>query len=100
MKSKVVLHICCAIIVLVASIDTYWLSKNSDIIIQVEQNPLGQYLIELDTRIQGGVVGDSQSAILEKGLPGQKYQKKLEEMSEEELKAYEEYLLTTQQLKK
>ena len=48
MKSKIILHICCAIIVLVASIDTYWLSKNSDIIIHVEQNPLGQYLIELD----------------------------------------------------
>ena len=48
MKSKFILHICCAIIVLVASIDTYWLSKNSDIIIQVEQNPIGQYLIELD----------------------------------------------------
>ena len=48
MKSKFILHISCAIIVLVASIDTYWLSKNSDIIIQVEQNPIGQYLIELD----------------------------------------------------
>ena len=48
MKSKFILHICCAIIVLVASIDTYWLSKNSDIIIQVEQNPIGKYLIELD----------------------------------------------------
>ena len=48
MKSKFILHICSAIIVLVASIDTYWLSKNSDIIIQVEQNPIGQYLIELD----------------------------------------------------
>ena len=48
MRSKLILHICCAIIVLVASIDTYWLSKNSDIIIHVEQNPLGQYLIELD----------------------------------------------------
>ena len=48
MRSKLILHICCAIIVLVASIDTYWLSKNSDIIIQVEQNPIGQYLIELD----------------------------------------------------
>ena len=54
MKSKFILHICCVIIVLVASIDTYWLSKNSDIIIHVEQNPLGQYLIELDNGdIQG-----------------------------------------------
>ena len=48
MNSKVIVHICGIIIVVVASIDTYWLSKNSDFIIQVEQNPLGQYLIELD----------------------------------------------------
>ena len=48
MNSKVIVHICGIIIVVVASIDTYWLSKNSDFITQVEQNPLGQYLIELD----------------------------------------------------
>ena len=48
MNSKAIVHICGIIIVVVASIDTYWLSKNSDFIIQVEQNPLGQYLIELD----------------------------------------------------
>ena len=73
---------------------------DSETMFKAKAIALKEYLIELDTRIQGGVVGDSQSAILEKGLPGQKYQKKLEEMSEEELKAYEEYLLTTQQLKK
>ena len=43
MNSKAIVHICGIIIVVVASIDTYWLSKNSDFIIQVEQNPLGQY---------------------------------------------------------
>ena len=48
MNSKAIVHICGIIIVVVASIDTYWLSKNSDFITQVEQNPLGQYLIELD----------------------------------------------------
>ena len=73
---------------------------DSETMFKAKAKALQEYMSELNTRIKGGVVGDSQSAILEKGLPGQKYQKKLEEMSEEELKAYEEYLLTTQQLKK
>ena len=74
---------------------------DSETMFKAKAKALRDYMSELNTRIKGGgVVGDSESAILEKGLPGQKYQKKLEEMSEEELKAYEEYLLTTQKLKK
>ena len=48
MKSKAIMHISCIIIVFVSAIDTYWLSKNSEFITQVEQNPIGQYLIYLD----------------------------------------------------
>ena len=43
-----IVHICGMIIVMVAAIDTYWLSKNRSIIIHVEQNPIGQYLINLN----------------------------------------------------
>ena len=43
-----IVHICSIIIVLVAAIDTYWLSKNRSFMISVEQNPIGQYLIHLD----------------------------------------------------
>ena len=45
---KKLLHICCAIVVTVSAIDTYWLSKARAYIQEVEQNPLGQYLISLD----------------------------------------------------
>ena len=48
LTSRRMVHICSIIIVLVAAIDTYWLSKNRSIIIHVEQNPIGQYLISLD----------------------------------------------------
>ena len=46
--NKVITHTCCVIIITVAAIDTYWLSKNRDIIHEVEQNPIGKYLIGLD----------------------------------------------------
>jgi hypothetical protein len=45
---KIILHICCAIIVIISAIDTYWLSKARDYIEEVEQNPVGRYLISLD----------------------------------------------------
>ena len=45
---KKLLHACCAIVVAVSAIDTYWLSKARAYIQEVEQNPLGQYLISLD----------------------------------------------------
>jgi len=48
MISKAIIHICCAIIIIVSSIDVYWLSHNRDNILQYEKNPLGLYLIELD----------------------------------------------------
>ena len=45
---KKLLHICAAVIVLVAAIDTYWLSKNRLIMEQSEKNPIGRYLLSLD----------------------------------------------------
>ena len=48
LTSHRIVHICSIIIVMVAAIDTYWLSKNRSIMIYVEQNPIGQYLIHLD----------------------------------------------------
>lgn len=48
LTQRKIIHICSIIIVLVAAIDTYWLSKNRSIMIHVEQNPIGQYLIQLD----------------------------------------------------
>ena len=48
MTERRIVHLCGIIIVIVAAIDTYWLSKNRSFIIDVEQNPIGQYLISLD----------------------------------------------------
>ena len=45
---KTIIHVCAAIIVIVASVDTYWLSKNRTVMKHAEQNPIGSYLIELD----------------------------------------------------
>jgi len=45
---RIILHICCALIVAISAIDTYWLSKARSYIEEVEQNPIGQYLISLD----------------------------------------------------
>jgi len=41
-------HLTCFLIVLVSSIDIYWLSKNRDLIHEYELNPIGQYLLRLD----------------------------------------------------
>ena len=48
MFKKAIIHVCAAIIVAVSAIDTYWLSKNRLIMDEVEKNPIGVYLIQLD----------------------------------------------------
>jgi len=48
MVRKIIFDILCWIILLVGAIDTYWLSKNRDSIMEFEKNPVGRYLISLD----------------------------------------------------
>ena len=43
-----IFHFACFVIVLVSSIDIYWLSRNRDLIHEYERNPIGQYLLDLD----------------------------------------------------
>ena len=45
---KLLFHLACFIIVIISSIDIYWLSKNSEVIYEYEQNPIGLYLLERD----------------------------------------------------
>ena len=42
------LNICVTIIVCISGIDIYWLSKNRDYIVTLEENPLGKYLLNVD----------------------------------------------------
>jgi hypothetical protein len=42
------LNICSTIIVCISGIDIYWLSKNRDYIVTLEENPLGKYLLNVD----------------------------------------------------
>jgi len=42
------LNICVTIIVCISAIDLYWLSKNRDFMIPMEQNPLGKWLLHAD----------------------------------------------------
>ena len=63
MYKQIIFHLLCCIIVVVSSIDIYWLSKNrhfhidsyierwyhtSDDYVTSEQNPIGRYILELD----------------------------------------------------
>ena len=45
---RTLLNICSTIIVCISGIDVYWLSKNRDYIVTLEENPLGQYLLKID----------------------------------------------------
>lgn len=42
------LNICVSIIVCISAIDLYWLSKNRVVIVAMEQNPLGKWLLHAD----------------------------------------------------
>ena len=42
------LNICATIIVCISAIDIYWLSKNREFMIAMEQNPLGKWLLHAD----------------------------------------------------
>ena len=48
MKERLIFIICCAIIVLVAAVDVYWLIKNSEVILEYEKNPMGTWLVHTD----------------------------------------------------
>ena len=48
MKEKIIFVVCCTIIVLVATVDMYWLIKNSEVILEYEKNPMGTWLINKD----------------------------------------------------
>ena len=61
MYKRIIFHLLCCIIVIVSSIDIYWLSKNrflyttqtvllNNVYIDssAEQNPIGRYILELD----------------------------------------------------
>ena len=48
MKERIIFVVCCTIIVLVATVDIYWLIKNSEVILEYEKNPLGTWLINKD----------------------------------------------------
>ena len=56
-----------------------------------------EYLVELDTRIEGGViVSGSKSKVLQEGMDT--FQgKNLEDMTDDELEAYRDLLLTQEQ---
>ena len=45
---NIAFHFACFVIVLISSIDIYWLSKNRYLIHEYELNPIGQYLLGLD----------------------------------------------------
>ena len=45
---RTLLNICSTIIVCISGIDIYWLSKNRDYIVTLEENPLGKYLLNVD----------------------------------------------------
>ena len=48
MKERIIFVVCCIIIVLVATVDIYWLIKNSEVILEYEKNPMGTWLINKD----------------------------------------------------
>jgi len=48
MKEKFIFILCCVIIVTVSAIDIYWLIRNSAVILEYEQNPMGTWLINKD----------------------------------------------------
>lgn len=48
MKEKFIFILCCVIIVTVSAIDIYWLIRNSNVILEYEQNPMGTWLIHKD----------------------------------------------------
>ena len=48
MKERIIFVVCCIIIVLVATVDIYWLIKNSEVILEYEKNPVGTWLINKD----------------------------------------------------
>lgn len=48
LKERIIFVVCCAIIVLVAAVDIYWLIKNSEVILEYEKNPMGTWLINKD----------------------------------------------------
>ena len=70
---------------------------DSETMFKAKANALKEYLIELDTRIEGGVVpSGSESKVLQKGMDT--FQgKNLEDMTDDELEAYRDLLLTQEQ---
>ena len=46
MKERIIFVICCTIIVLVATVDIYWIIKNSEVILEYEKNHKGTWLIK------------------------------------------------------
>ena len=70
---------------------------DSETMFKAKANALKEYLIELDTRIEGGVVpSGSESKVLQKSLNTFEG-KNLEDMTDDELEAYRDLLLTQEQ---
>ena len=47
-KDDVIFEILCFIIALVSAIDLYWIGKTREAILEMEENPVGRFLIRLD----------------------------------------------------
>jgi hypothetical protein len=48
-KNDVIFEVLCFVIVIISAIDLYFIGKTRDVIEEHEQNPIGTYLISLDS---------------------------------------------------
>lgn len=47
-KDAIAFEVLCFIIALISAVDLYWIGKTRDAILEMEENPVGRFLINLD----------------------------------------------------